>query len=72
MSHHSTAARGLLQPAPPLHHHQHQAHLRTAAEGPAGREEGGETRVGEQGLRDPHEGEAAETPDCLTLHLQRH
>ncbi len=57
MSHHSKAAHGLLQPVPPLlHHHQRQAQLRTAAEGQAGREEGGEPRVGEQGLRGPHEG----------------
>lgn len=70
MSHHSTAAHGLLQPAPLLHHHQHQAQLRTAAEGLAGREEEGETRVGERGLRGPRERGVAGTPDCLTQHLQ--
>ena len=72
MSHHSKAAHELLQPAPPLHHHQRQAQLRTAAEGPAGPEEGVETRVGERGLKGPHEGWVAEVPDCLTQHLQHH
>ncbi|KAA6425313.1 MAG: hypothetical protein FRX49_04806 [Trebouxia sp. A1-2] len=61
---------GACHPVLPLRHHQRQAQLRTAAEGQAGREEGGETQVEERVLRGPHEGWAAEAPDCLTQHLQ--